>query len=78
PALQARRLASPELAPTIRKLWDAGIENDEVRETLLDLIETGRIHACADIAFDVAVDVARNVRERLDGLKGLAATDDPR
>lgn len=78
PALQARRLASPELAPTIRKLWDAGIENDEVRETLLDLIETGRIHACADIAFDVAVDVTRNVRERLDGLKGLAATDDPR
>lgn len=78
PALQARRLATLDLAQTIQQLWQAGIENQEVRETLLDLIEAGRLFDCGDIAYEVAVDHTRDARERLSGLHALAAIKDVR
>ena len=78
PALQARRLATLDLAKTIQQLWRAGIENQEVRETLLDLIEAGRLVDCAGIAYEAAVDHTRDARERLSGLQALAAIKDVR
>lgn len=78
PALQARRLANPDLAATIQRLWGAGIANAEVRETLLDLIEAGRIRECAEIALEAALDSTRNVRERTAALQALAAIRDTR
>lgn len=78
PALQARRLATPALAPTIQRLWAAGIENPEVRETLLDLIETGRLVANADIAYEVATDTRREARERLTALQAQGSIKDSR
>lgn len=78
PALQARRLARADLSPTIRRLWEGGIENAEVRETLLDVIEAGRIRECADIAFEAAVENTGGMHERLAALKALAAMGDAR
>lgn len=78
PALQARRLANTDLASTIQRLWGAGIENAEVRETLLELIEAGRIRKCADIAFEAALDTTHDVPERSGGLRALAAIGDAR
>ena len=43
PDIQVLRFASPELADQIGALWLGGIENPEVRLTLLELIEAGRI-----------------------------------
>lgn len=37
-AIQVNRFASPELDAPVRRLWHLGIENDEVRELLLELI----------------------------------------
>lgn len=78
PALQARRLATPELAGTIQQLWFAGVENLEVRGTLLELIEAGRLADCADVAYEVAIDHTRDARERLSALHALAAINDAR
>lgn len=78
PALQARRLASPALSPVIEQLWERGIENPEIRETLLELIEIGRLVDNSDVAFEAASDVERYRNERLAALQALAAIGDPR
>lgn len=78
PSLQCRRLASPTLAPTVRRLWALGIENPEVRETLLELTEAGQLGTCADIAHEAALSPNNDARERLLGLQVLAAVGDPR
>lgn len=78
PAVQCRRLASPALVPTIQRLWAAGIENSEVRETMLELVGTGQLKDCADIVHEAAAAPKGDSRERLIGLEALAALRDPR
>ncbi|MHB1059739.1 MAG: hypothetical protein ACYC0F_17840 [Rhodanobacter sp.] len=78
PALQIQRLASPDLAPVIKRLWTQGIKNPEVRETLLELIGAGKLTTCADIAYAVAVDTEIAVRGRMEGLLALSELEDAR
>ena len=54
PHIQIHRFASPEMANEVNRLWDIGIENPDVRQTLLYLIGSGRISECADIPHRVA------------------------
>ena len=76
--VQIHRLASPELADEINRLWEAGIKNPDVRETLLHLIEAGRIHNCIDIAYSVAQDIEVSAVERMIAIDALVANRDPR
>lgn len=78
PHIQVHRLASPELASEIKRLWALGIENPEVREILLNLIKIGRIAECLDIAHAVALDTGASRSERFAAIEALAISDDPR
>ncbi|MCA1440798.1 hypothetical protein I6F07_11360 [Ensifer sp. IC4062] len=78
PHIQIHRFASSELANEIARLWTAGIENPEVRQTILYLIETGRISECADIAHGAACDPKAHAVERLIALDALVALEDSR
>ena len=78
PHIQVHRFASPELAETIIQLWEKGIENPEVRQTLLYLVEAGRIGDCADIAHDVARDDHASTVERLYAVEAMVAIRDSR
>jgi hypothetical protein len=78
PRIQVHRFASRELSETVNHLWRSGIENLEVRELLLAIIEAGKLDACADIAHEVAMDGARDVRERSRGIAALVQLNDPR
>jgi len=78
PHIQIHRFSSPELSSEIERLWARGIENEEVRVILLQLIERGRISECADIAYAVAVDPGASCYERLLGIEALSKIDDRR
>ncbi len=78
PRIQIHRFASPEMANEVNRLWDMGIENPDVRQTLLDLVEAGRIGECADIAHGVACDPEASAVERMIALDAVIALEDPR
>ena len=73
PHIQIHRFASPELADDVIQLWGMGIENPDVRQTLLYLIETGCIDDCADIAHGVARDVEASEVERILAVDAMVA-----
>lgn len=76
--IQIHRFASSELGAEIRRLWENGIENPEVREILLDIMAEGRISECAVIAHDVAWNANAWGGERISALDALIAVEDPR
>ena len=78
PRIQVHRFASPELADAVSQLWKRGIENPDVRQTLLYLVEAGRIDDCADIIHDVARDVEASTGERMIAVDAMVAISDPR
>ncbi len=78
PQIQVHRFASPELATELTSLWEAGVENLEVRLILLHLIEAGRINECSDIAYGVASDITASTGERLSAVDALIAIKDSR
>jgi len=78
PIIQIHRFASPELGPEINHLWAQGIQNPEVRETLLDIICTGLVTDCADVAYSTAIDSTASRGERLVAIEALAAINDVR
>ena len=78
PRIQVHRFASPELSDTVNRLWRDGIENPEVRDLLLEIIGAGKLHACADIAHEVAIDSTRTVNERSNAIDALMQLNDPR
>ena len=78
PHIQVHRFASPELADDISQLWKRGIKNPDVRQTLLYLVEAGRIDGCADIMHDVARDVEAPEVERMIAIDAMVAISDPR
>ncbi|MDD2466881.1 MAG: hypothetical protein PHI97_23040 [Desulfobulbus sp.] len=78
PHIQIHRFASPELANEVNRLWDMGVENPDVRQTLLYLIETGRIVECVGIAHEVACDPKTSTVERVIALDALVALEDPK
>ncbi len=78
PRIQVTRFAGSDLGNEIVALWKDGIENEEVRDLLLDLAGTARNAECADIAHSVARNPALPINERLDGLNVLIALEDAR
>lgn len=78
PQIQIHRFTSPEMASEVNCLWNAGIENQEIREILLDMIGMGQVSECSDIAYDSAQNSSSSNGERLHALKALAQLDDPR
>ena len=78
PSIQIHRFASPDLAKEINRLWHEGIENSEIREILLQLIESGQIDECSDIAYECSTDPKYETGERLAGIDALAALNDAR
>ena len=78
PHIQVHRFAFPELSGVVAELWEKGIENPEVRETLLNLVKAGPINDCADIAFGAARDIQASATERLIAVNAMVAIRDPR
>ncbi len=78
PHIQIHRFASSELANEVSRLWEMGVENPDVRQTLLYLIETGHIGECADIAHRVACDPETSAVERVIALDAMVTLEDPR
>lgn len=78
PNLQVQRLATSDLSEVIARLWAGGVKNPEVRETLLELIGTGQMVGCADIAHGIATTAGNDTRDRLNGLLALAQLRDSR
>ncbi len=78
PSIQLHRFAAADLGPEVKRLWEDGIENQEVREILLNLIGLGKMTECADIAYDTAVDGVAPDGERIDALDALVRLNDPR
>jgi len=76
PIVQIHRFANRELASAIRELWEAGIENPEVRELLIEMIGAGKIGECADLALAVAMDDTAELRERREALEVLSQLND--
>jgi hypothetical protein len=78
PSIQLHRFAAPDLGPEVKRLWEGGIENHEIRETLLNLAGLGKMTDCADLAYEVAIDAAAPYGERIDALDALIHLNDPR
>lgn len=78
PRIQLHRFAAADLGPEVERLWRAGIENQEIRDILLNLIGLGKMTVCADIAYSVSIDAKADYRERVHALGALAQLSDPR
>lgn len=78
PSLQVQRFASKDLADLISQAWSTGVENPEVRETLLALIGAAQIDSLADLVYRVAVDPGSAEDDRLYSLIALGQLNDAR
>ena len=72
---QVHRFAHPDLAPAIRGCWGNGPANEEVRNLLIALIETGPVEDCADLANAAAKDTDWKPLQRAGGIRALIACD---
>ncbi|MEQ8042160.1 hypothetical protein ABQW67_04240 [Xanthomonas hortorum] len=78
PSLQVERFASKDFTADVACLWKVGIENPEVRDTLLGLIGWGQMKGNADLAHEVAVDALAEIGSRISALAALSRLDDSR
>jgi hypothetical protein len=78
PRIQVHRFASPELAAIVQQRWNEGIENEEVRLLLLEIIGAGKLKMCADIAYAATMDTHRGLHERVYALASLLQLEDDR
>jgi hypothetical protein len=76
PEIQVHRFASPELAPSVKRLWKSGIENPEVRSLLLRIVIAGKLKECADIVYAIAMDAAGDDYERSLATEALVQLND--
>lgn len=76
---QVARLASPELADTIRRLWSRSDNGGEIRDLLLRLIWVGQLRELGDIALQ-AIKASKREYERSIAARALLeiATDEQR
>jgi len=70
-----RRLASPELGPCVRELWQKEQQNPEVRDVLVDMMWHGRLTDCADLAEATALDNEEDEHIRTAAARALLACD---
>ncbi len=78
PRVQLHRIASTDLASTIRELWSSGVRSAEVRVFLLDLVASGPVAGCEDLAAAVAFDSKADHLERIYSIDAMAALSGPR
>ncbi|CAA0125656.1 Uncharacterised protein [BD1-7 clade bacterium] len=78
PNIQIHRFATHELAGEVLQLWNQDIENPDIRQTLLCLVQAGRMRQCADIVYETAIDSDTSTDERVLALDALVALEDPR
>ncbi|TAK94398.1 MAG: hypothetical protein EPO09_09795 [Aquabacterium sp.] len=78
PNLQISRLAKQPLGNTVLELWNAGIENPEIRHLLLQLASSGGYGQCADLAASIAGDPKAEEQERFEALMLLTKLSDDR
>ena len=78
PEIQVHRFASPELAPSVKRLWEGGIESPEVRSLLLRIIAAGKLKECAGVAYAMAMDSVGDVHERSLGIEAMVQLNDKR
>ncbi len=71
-----RRLASVDIAPTIRTIWTQHKDNADVRLLLLELIELGQLDECADIAVGAAFDASLDRYTRIYAGRALLEVGD--
>ena len=76
PSLQVRRFASAALGPLVRRSWPH-VENEEVRELLLDLVGAGQMRDCAGLAIEAALARTAPLQIRMGGLDALIDMSDP-
>lgn len=76
PYVQVHRFSSADLSSEINNLWDQGIENPEIRETLLRLVEMGPIAESSDIAYETSQNLEASKYERIASLNALVGVDD--
>lgn len=76
PSLQVQRFASTALGPVVRRSWP-DVENEEVRELLLDLVGAGQMRDCAGLAIEAALARTGPSQVRMGGLDALIAMSDP-
>lgn len=76
--VQVQRLASEDLVADVAYLWATGVENPEVRETLLGLIGAGKMVANADVAYGAAIDPSEQTTTRISALVALEKIGDAR
>ncbi|WP_321935383.1 hypothetical protein [Paraburkholderia sp. J8-2] len=70
------RFAQPDLAPTLRSLWEAHNSDIEIRTLLLMLIWLGKIHECSDIAAAAAYGACDDDRTAYLAAQALLAAGD--
>ncbi|RYD85986.1 MAG: hypothetical protein EOP84_00555 [Verrucomicrobiaceae bacterium] len=73
---EIRRLSSVDLGPEISRIWNGGIENDEVKDLLISLVESGRIASCSSIAAGVIHDPRSSDHLKAGALQALIACAD--
>ena len=78
PHIQVHRFASPALADTVKQIWEMGVENPDVRLTLLNLVRAGPIGDCADIVHEIARDVEADAVERIIAVDAMVSIRDSR
>lgn len=78
PRVLVQRFASADLGPEIQWLWNAGIENLEVRELLMEIIALAPVISCSDIAYSVVLDREADSGERIHALSALISMNDDR
>jgi hypothetical protein len=72
-----RRFSNPDLADTVRELWLAHPNHEDLRSLLLRLIMLGRLTACADLATGTAIAAETSRRLRQLAGKAVIAVADP-
>ncbi|QQO12936.1 hypothetical protein JJB99_26365 [Bradyrhizobium diazoefficiens] len=78
PEIQAHRFTCPELAASVKGLWEGEIENPEVRTFLLRIIAISKLKECADVVHTVAMDAAGDIRERTLAIEAMVQLSDDR
>ena len=78
PSIQVHRFAASHLAPLVMELWDSGIDNQEVRGLLLELMTAIPVTAGADAAHSVLMSGAALRGDRIEALDLLVQLADPR
>jgi hypothetical protein len=78
PRIQVHRFASQELTSSVKRLWEQGIENPEVRQLLLQIVRAGKLSGCADMTYAAAIDETRTIPERILAIEALSKLNDQR